>query len=249
MLNLYSGTPGSGKSLHIAQLIYKWIRVYKSNVITVNMNINSSYVYTKHGKKIPHTKRGIIYNFKDFTHINPQFFYDYARKFHKKGKEHQTVIIIDEAQTFFNPVVVKEKNQHYKELKSKGIKIPYVEGYREDWLKFFTQHRHLGFDICLVSQFDKLIDAPIRCLFEYNYVHRKINNYSIGFVLTLLGISLFKSTQFWYGAKLRTGNNFFFYQKKYSKIYDSYKLFDEVLKTHDVKVNDKIIAEAAGGSL
>ena len=249
MLNLYSGTPGSGKSLHIAKLIYTWIRMYKCNVITVNMNIKSDYVYQKYGKKIPRKKRGVIYNFRDFEHISPEFFYNYARKFHTKGKEHQTVIIIDEAQSFFNPTIVKEMNQYYKELKQKGIKIPYKDTYRNDWLKFFTQHRHLGFDICLVSQFDKLIDSQFRCLFEYNYVHRKVNNYSVGFILSLLGISLFLCNQFWYGARLRTGSNMFLYRRKYSKIYDSYKLFDEVLSKKDIKVNDKQVMVDAGASL
>lgn len=87
--------------------------MYKCNVITVNMNIKRDYVYQKNGKKIPHKQRGVIYNLKDFEHISPEFFYNYARKFYIKGKEHQTVIIIDKAQSFFNPTIVKEMNQNY----------------------------------------------------------------------------------------------------------------------------------------
>lgn len=269
MLNLYSGTPGSGKSLDVAKLIYRWIRKYKCNVICVNMSVYRDFIYQEHrnfkindfterlfGKRflkdsIPRSDRGVLYTLHDFDNISPKFFYDYALKFHKRGKEHQTLIVIDEAQMFFNPTIVKEHNTLSQECKRRHLpfklaersKYYYEDTYRNDWLKFFTQHRHLGFDIILVSQFDKLIDSQVRCLFEYNYIHRKINNYSFGMILSFLGLSAFLKVQHWYGAKLRCGAEMFFYSKKYAKVYNSYRLYDEIFNKLEKKSDAKAEAQ------
>jgi hypothetical protein len=32
--------------------------------------------------------------------------------------------------------------------------------------------------------------------------------------------------QYWYGTREKVGTDFFIYKKSYSKIYDSYKMFD-----------------------
>lgn len=41
MIELYSGTPGSGKSLHTADLIYRWLRRWKAPVIA-NFSFNAA---------------------------------------------------------------------------------------------------------------------------------------------------------------------------------------------------------------
>ena len=52
---------------------------------------------------------------------------------------------------------------------------------RMDWLKFFVQHRKLGYNfILLITQNDRQIDKQIRSLIEYEVTHRKVNNFKIG---------------------------------------------------------------------
>ena len=51
MISLYSGTPGSGKSLHLASRLYWWIRAGKP-VICVNFDINVDKI--KGGRKNKH---------------------------------------------------------------------------------------------------------------------------------------------------------------------------------------------------
>ncbi|WP_367575495.1 zonular occludens toxin domain-containing protein [Lacrimispora amygdalina] len=101
---------------------------------------------------------------------------------------------------------------------------------RQQWANFFTQHRKHGYNIILISQFDRLINRQIRSLTEYEYRHRKINNFgAVGFFLGLfsLGHPLFISVEYWYGVKKKCGTSFFYGRKKYYRMYDSYKLFDE----------------------
>lgn len=221
MIIFYSGTPGSGKSLRVAKEITRRIRIMKGNVIT-NMNIDYDYIRRSKIKtffrmKNPYKKRVGKYYFFNNQQMTPENLIKYAYKFHVKGKENQTLIVIDEAQMILSPTVVKLKTQEDKT-------------YRQRWLDFCTQHRHLGFNIIIVSQFDRLIDPQVRCLFEYNNIHRKVNRFKIGWVLSLFKISLFVAVEYWYGINARIGSTFFLYNKKYSRIYDSYKRFDERLE-------------------
>lgn len=220
MIELYSGTPGSGKSLKSAQDLINKLIIRRQNVIT-NMQVDFDYVRTSKIKKFlnkifknklfknNYLRSGRLYHLEN-RFLTPDFLYKYANKFHKKGVESQTLIIIDECQMLFAPNIVKLKNQEDKM-------------YRYKWLEFFTQHRKLGFNIILITQFDRLIDPQIRCLIEYNNIHRKINNFGLGWILSVFKISLFVQVQYWYGIRKKTGHSFFFYKKSLGKVYDSYK--------------------------
>lgn len=155
MIYFYSGTPGSGKSLHVAKDIYNKLFVKKGNVIA-NFEINNS-LYEKKKKKGKFT---YISN----NDLTPNYFYEYAKENHILGKENQTLAIIDECQILFNPRSWTDKN-------------------RIEWINFFTQHRKWGYNFILVSQFDRLVDRQIRSLFEYEIKHRKVNNFKIGQLL------------------------------------------------------------------
>lgn len=233
MIFFYSGTPGSGKSLHVAKDIVQKLTIRKQNVIT-NMTIDYDYIRTSKFKKFlsrffpkinPYKKNVGKYYYIDNQKLTPEFLFQYAKKFHVKGKEGQTLLVLDECQMMFSPTVVKLKCQEDKL-------------YRQKWLDFFTQHRHLGYNIILISQFDRLVDPQIRCLFEYNCIHRKVNNFKIGWVLSLFKLSLFCCVQYWYGVNQKTGVSFYLFSKKYAKVYDSYKKFDDLNK----KKNSKKIA-------
>lgn len=220
MITFMSGTPGSGKSLASAQEVEFWLRTLKKNVIA-NVQYDRDYILRG--------KQGGRFYYLDNINFNPDFFYKYALKFHDLGKEHQTLIVIDEAQVLFSPTAVKLFTQEDKY-------------YRQNWLEFFTQHRHLGYDILLISQFDKLIDAQVRCLFEYNYVHRKANNYkTLGKLLTIFKLPMFVQVQYWYGCKDKCGSKIFFYRKKYSRIYNSYAYRDKIVAKLKHKYGDEFV--------
>lgn len=149
MIYFYSGTPGSGKSLHVAKDIYTKLFIKKQDVIA-NFDINRE-IYNKKKKK------------GKFTYISnneliPEFLYQYAKENHVLGKESQTLVIIDECQILFNP----------RSWQQNG---------RIEWINFFTQHRKWGYNFILISQFDRLVDRQIRSLFEYEIKHRKVNNF------------------------------------------------------------------------
>lgn len=208
MIYFYSGTPGSGKTLQTVQEIELWLKKLKKNVIA-NFHVDRDFILLG--------KPGGRFYYCSNENLTPDFLYKYAIKFHSLGIEHQSLLVIDEAQVKFSPTAVKLGTQIDKR-------------YRQDWLEFFSQHRHLGYDIIIISQFDKLIDAQIRCLFEYNYIHRNATNFKmIGKLMTIFRVNLFVQVQYWYGCNEQTGHKFFFYKKRYSKMYNSYAYRDIIV--------------------
>ena len=78
-------------------------------------------------------------------------------------------------------------------------------------LNFFPhQHRKLGYDFIVIAQDDRMIDRQIRSLFEYNYIHRKINNFKIG---AILPIPTFIVVKYWYGMQEKLESEMFIYKK------------------------------------
>lgn len=205
MIYFYSGTPGSGKSYHVAKDIYFQLN-HGKNVIA-NFDINYDLITSK--------KKGFFF-YKDNFDLTVDWLLDFSRLCHRRDKrgkiiEGQTWLVIDECQLTFNCRSWNDRS-------------------RQQWANFFTQHRKYGYNIILISQFDRLVDRQIRSLIEYEYRHRKINNFgTVGFFLGLfsLGHPLFISVEYWYGVKEKCGTSFFYGRKKYYRMYDSYKLFDE----------------------
>lgn len=212
MITLYSGNPRSGKSLHLANTALQWLKM-GHNVIS-NFEINIDYLLlnkvTLHFKK-PHIrikkvkdKRLGKYVYLSNEDMNVEYFIKFDKENHKRRVEEQTLICIDESQLKFN----------CREYGMSG---------RSEWVNFFLQHGKIGYYIILVASFDRLIDKQIRSLIEYQIKHRCVNNYKAG---KFFPIKTFVAIQYWYGTREKIASNFFVYKKKYSQIYDSYKLFD-----------------------
>lgn len=200
MIKFYSGTPGSGKSLHVAKDIYTWLTIYHKNVIStfdINMDIINYKKYRQKKKKRKHVGK---FDYVPYDQMTPQYLIQYARQNNKPGKESQTLVVIDECQVIFNP-------------------RDFGRADRRDWILFFTHHRHLGYDFILVSQFDRLVDRQIRCLFEYEVKHRRVNNYSF---LWLIPCKLFVANTMWYSIRQPMGHDFFRLRKRYADLYDTY---------------------------
>lgn len=199
MIRLYSGTPGSGKSLHNAADIILWCRLGKPVIGNFDCELSrykkANYTYCPNDK------------------LTPKFLMDYSRKYFKGRRpgakdENTILLVIDECQLLFNSREWQREN-------------------RNQWLEFFTQHRKFGYIITLIAQFDRMIDRQIRSLIEYEFIHRKLSNFGFkGFMLSLaMGGNVFVSVQMWYPLKERIGAEFIRARKKLWSIYDSYALF------------------------
>lgn len=196
---LFSGTPGAGKSLHMAELIYYSLRMKKP--VVANFDI----------------ARSSVKNPKCFGYLpNEKLTVDNLVKFSEMyfngntPKEGAIKLFIDECQIIFNARDWNAKD-------------------RKQWVKFFTQHRKLGYDIYLVAQYDQMIDKQIRSLIEYEVKHRKVNNVGwFGKLVTFLSIgsTIVCAITYWYGQKMRLSSEFFLGRKKFYRLYDTYTMFE-----------------------
>jgi zona occludens toxin (predicted ATPase) len=197
MIYLYSGTPGSGKSLHATADVKKKLRS-GGNVIA-NFPIKIEKI---HGCK------GKFYYVPD-EELTVDYLLRFALEHHVKGKEKQTLIVIDEASRLFNP-------------------RDFARPDRMQWNKFMAMHRHLGYSMILVSQSDRLLDKQIRYQIEFDVKHRAANNFkTFGWFLGLLHIKFFVAVFYWYavhGEKDHT--ELIRFNRGLAELYDSYALFD-----------------------
>lgn len=178
------------------------IRMYK-RVIIGNFYVNT--------KAIKRCKGTYLYVSND--RLTPDRLLQFSRKLsrhlERRLKEGEILLIIDEAQLLFN-------SREWQNISRQG------------WLSFFSQHRHYGYDIILAAQFDRMLDRQVRCLIEYEEVHRKVSRFGyIGFFVGLFTHdNLYVAVKRWYPIKERVEGNFFFGNKKIFELYDSYNHFN-----------------------
>lgn len=201
MIFLYSGTPGSGKSLHVAERLYHLLRAGRPVVCNFPINLN----------RIPANRRS-LFHYKSNLELTPEYLISFSQECFKgkKVKESSLLLVIDECQLLFNA----------REWGKQG---------RDKWLSFFTLHRHYGYDIILVAQFDRMIDRQIRSLIEYEFIHRKVSNFGFrGKFLCAVFFTpkLFVSVKVWYPMKEKVSSEFFKCKKKYYSLYDTYMMLD-----------------------
>ena len=114
MIELYSGTPGSGKSLHTADLMKRWLTLFKAPVIC-NFSFNARACKPKGWGSL------LIVDNKQ---LSPDFLVYFSERYRElRGwqavPEEHILLVIDEAQLLFN---AREWNK----------------GNRSDWISFFT---------------------------------------------------------------------------------------------------------------
>lgn len=202
MIELYSGTPGSGKSLHAAEVIY-W-RLRKGKPVIANFEIEPSFV-----KGYKNT-----FYYCPNNEITPGVLYDFSKTYFgeqgNKYKEDEILLVLDESQLLFNA-------RSWNSMDRSG------------WLAFFTQHRKYGYLVILVAQNDRMLDRQVRSLIEYENIHRKVSNFGIfGKALKafLLGQEVFISVRRWYPLKEKVDSYWFLAFKKYYRLYDTRAIFD-----------------------
>lgn len=204
MIELYSGTPGSGKSLHTAAKIRQWLHQWKAPVIA-NFAFKASACKPKGwGSYLEISNSQLTPEFLEY------FSEEYKRQRNWKSiPEEHILLVIDEAQLLFN---AREWNK----------------GNRAAWISFFTQHRKLGYRVILIAQFDRMLDRQIRSVIEYEYIHRKVKNIGKGgFLLNFFaGGQLHIAVKIYKPLNEKVGSDWFRGDKFLYSLYDSYTRFD-----------------------
>lgn len=90
MIKFYTGTPGSGKSLHSIKLIVAYLKAGKNVISNFPLKVND----------VPEMNGRYFYIPNDDLTVS--YLRTFARMFHEEEQENQTLIVIDEASVKFN---------------------------------------------------------------------------------------------------------------------------------------------------
>lgn len=205
MIDIYTGTPGSGKSLHCAKDIRTYIGQLGKPVITnfpfqgmqCNPKEYGGHLYIRNQEMTPEK----LYQFSEM----------YRKKIEKERiPEEDILLCIDEAQIIFNS-------------------RSWQTGDRAGWNEFFTQHRKLGYHVILIAQYLDMIDKQMRAVIEYEYVHRKVGNIGKGgnALSSISGGNLHICIKYYAPLKMKVSTQFFKADKSLYGLYDSYSVFQK----------------------
>lgn len=207
MLFLFTGTPGSGKSLDAARIIRRCLSVGRKrdgrpvHPVIANFDIN------------PDTRGFDCFTYCPNNELTPDFLYSFADGYWdgRPVKEETIYLFVDEAQLIFNS-------------------RDWSQNDRMSWIEFLSQHRHYGYRIYFMCQFDRMIDRQIRSLAEYEVKHRKVSSFGIKGKLIRYAVlgELFCAVTVYYGMNEKTGAEFYRASKSLFRLYDSYSRFRRV---------------------
>lgn len=203
-ISIYTGTPGSGKSLHAARTIRNYLKVYKLPVIA-NFEVikdarwEGDFTYMPNCSMSPGNLRAFAcdrWKLRDF-------------------EEDGILLVVDECQLLWNSRTWQDPSA-------------FGSSSRMEWIEFFSQHRKFGYKIVLIAQSALMVDKQFRSLIEYEFQHRKVSNIGLGGRIFSLfcGGNLFYCCKTYYGLKTKVGGEFFRYSRKLGSMYDSYKAFN-----------------------
>lgn len=197
MITLYSGTPGSGKSLHLAKDIRDRAILGKPTIANFPANL-SKY------------KRA-VFTYCPNDQMTPDFLVQYSREYFKshRFKEGAIWCVIDECQLVFNA--------REWQIAGRAAWLSFFTQHRKYGYNIILIAQ---FDRMIDRQIRSLIE------YEYVH-RKISNFGIGGMILSLAaGGKLFIAVQRWYPLKERIGSEFFKAKKKYWSIYDSYATFD-----------------------
>lgn len=204
-IHVFTGTPGSGKSLHAASLVrYELTRKYPRPVIA-NFTLGD-------GAPLSDVQRD-LYTYVPNEDMSAarieRICQDYWRDSGRPFREDYITLVLDECQLLFNA-------------------RSWTQSSRMSYLEFLSQSRKAGVKVILIAQATKMIDNQFRMLVEVEHNHRRIASMGpVGAAVALpFGGRLFLVVRYLYQCNERLGMDFFRGTKRDMMMYDSYARFD-----------------------
>ena len=197
MIRLYSGTPGSGKSLHNARDVINRSRSGKPVIGNFPCDL----------QKYPKANYTYVPNHE----LNPEFLIKYSREYFagKRIKEGALLVVIDECQLLFNSRDWQQKGRNewlsfFTQHRKYGYDVTLIA----------------QFDRMIDRQIRGVIE------YEYIH-RKMSNYGIGGKIMSLLfGGNTFIVVQMWYPLKLKIGSEMVHAKKRLYSIYDTFGTFD-----------------------
>lgn len=197
MISLYSGTPGSGKSLHCARTIKNWSRlgypVIGNFPVDLSMHKRAAYTYCPNDE------------------MTPDFLISYSRqRFGSKApKEGSILLVIDECQLLFNA----------REWQQNG-RAKWLSFFTQHRKLGYDIILIAQFDRMIDRQIRSLIE------YEFIHRKMSNFGWQGKLMSLFFGGKTFIAVKMWYPLREKIGSEIFHARKNLYRIYDSYATFD-----------------------
>lgn len=207
MIELYTGTPGSSKSLHAAGDIRDALNKRRG----VDRPVIANFDVNVEGVRRPQAFRYVPN--EDLTpSVLTEFADDFWLSVDRPFSEDYLLLVLDECSLIFNSRLWQDKGRQ-----GRGDS-------RMDWLEFLSQHRKYGYRIILIAQSAKMIDNQFRMLVDYEINHRKVSNMGMigGLIGGVCGGKLFMRVRYLFQTHERLGMQLSIMNRRDAAMYDSY---------------------------
>lgn len=205
MIELYSGTVGSGKSLHAASDIRFALTRKHPRPVMANFPLGDNAPIPEENKR--------LYTYVPNAEMSAGVIIDWATDWwddtnHIFGED-KLILCLDECSIIFN-------SRRWSDAK------------RYAYLEFLSQSRKYGVHVILIAQNAKMIDNQFRMLIDVEHNHRKISNMGpIGWLVGLpFGGALSLDVRYLFQANERLGMELRIPHRKDFAMYDSYARFE-----------------------
>lgn len=205
-IHVYTGTPGSGKSLHAASDVRFELTRRHPRPVIANFPLGND-------APVDYDVRGAMYHFIPNDEMSASAIISIADRFwSESGRDFQEdyiTLVLDECQLLFN-----------SRLWNQSTRMQYLE--------FLSQSRKYGIKVLLIAQATKMIDNQFRMLIEVEHNHRRISSMGpLGYAASLpFGGRLFLIVRYLYQCSERLGRDLFRGSKADIMMYDSYARFE-----------------------
>lgn len=207
-IHIFTGTPGSGKSLHAAAVAREALMRRNPKLVIANFELAKDAPVQGSARDLFCYVPNAEMSADRITSLAESYWETSGRPL----REDYITLIIDEAQLLFNSRLWSAKD-------------------RMSYLEFLSQSRKVGVKVILVAQATKMIDNQFRMLIEVEHNHRRVSSIGpIGYLATMLcGGRLFLCVRYLYQVNERLGMDLYRFSRKDMQMYDTWSRFDRAL--------------------
>jgi hypothetical protein len=131
-------------------------------------------------------------------------------------RESRGVAVLDEAHNWLNSRTWDADETGQATTKAEAVRR------RLDIVRFFSQHRKLGWDVYLITQDEANLDRQVRSLFEYHVHLKNLRRYKLFGLFPIVPVPLFVAVTTWHdNEKSRLGVESFLLNRKLAGCYDT----------------------------
>lgn len=201
-IDVYTGVPGSGKSLHAAADLRYYLNLpRREQPCIANFRLADDAPVS----------RPELFRYIPNEDMSAERLIDFAQEYWQTHdfREDYLQLYLDECQLLFNSRRWSDKS-------------------RMAYLEFLSQSRKWGYHVVLIAQSAKMIDNQFRMLIDTEFNHRRVRSMGpVGAVVAaLFGGKLFMCVRYLFQTNERLGMSLRTFRKKDGQMYDSFAKFD-----------------------